>query len=127
MKLKTQAHQSVVVVGAREGKGGRAGGIGSLLTAVPDDEGELRYAGRVGTGFSAAQLKQIEERLRTLERKTPPVGDVPVEDQADAWWVRAQLVGEVQLAGRTREGRLRQAVWRGWRPDLSVEDVTWES
>ncbi len=127
VKLKTQAHQSVVVVGAREGKGGRAGGIGSLLTAVPDDEGELRYAGRVGTGFSAAQLKQIEERLRTLERKTPPVGDVPVEDQADAWWVRAQLVGEVQLAGRTREGRLRQAVWRGWRPDLSVEDVTWES
>ena len=127
VKLKTQAHQSVVVIGAREGKGGRAGGIGSLLTAVPGDDGELRYAGRVGTGFSAAQLKQIEKELRRLERKTPPVEDVPVEDQADAWWVRPQLVGEVSLAGRTREGRLRQAVWRGWRPDLSVEDVTWEN
>jgi bifunctional non-homologous end joining protein LigD len=115
-----------VVIGAREGKGGRSGGIGSLLVAVPDEAGELRYAGRVGTGFSAAQLAETESRLRRLHRKTPPVPDVPAEDRSDAWWVTPSLVGEVSLAGRTRSGRVRQASWRGWREDKSPDEVRWE-
>ena len=53
----------------------------ALLVAVGDDEGELRYAGRVGTGFSAAQLADIEKTLRRIERKTPPVDDVPAADR----------------------------------------------
>ncbi|QCU77240.1 ATP-dependent DNA ligase [Citricoccus sp. SGAir0253] len=126
VKLKEQQHQEIVVIGAREGRGARAGGIGSLLAAVPDDSGELRYAGRVGTGFTAAQLAEVEGRLERLRRRTPPVADVPAPDRADAWWVRPALVGEVALAGRTREGRLRQASWRGWRPDKEPGDVRWE-
>ncbi|MGM7671216.1 ATP-dependent DNA ligase [Microbacterium sp. A93] len=127
IKLKLQQHQEVVVIGARHGQGGRAGGIGSLLVAVPDEAGQLSYAGRVGTGFSADQLREVQETLRRIERKTPPVQDVPAEDRADAWWVRPSLVGEVTLAGRTRAGRLRQAAWRGWRPDKSPEQVRWET
>lgn len=126
VKLKTQRHQEVVVIGAREGRGDRAGGIGSLLVAVPDGDGELKYAGRVGTGFSAKQLEKIESRLRRIERKTPPVDDVPESDQSDAWWVTPKLIGEVSLTGRTREGRLRHAVWRGWRDDKEPADVAWE-
>lgn len=126
IKLKLQQHQEVVVIGAREGKGGRSGGIGSLLVAVPDEAGELRYAGRVGTGFSATQLAETESRLRRLHRKTPPVPDVPSEDRSDAWWVTPSLVGEVSLAGRTRSGRVRQAAWRGWREDKSPDEVRWE-
>ncbi|GAA1129229.1 ATP-dependent DNA ligase [Citricoccus alkalitolerans] len=126
IKLKLQLHQEVVVIGAREGKGGRSGGIGSLLVAVPDEVGELRYAGRVGTGFSATQLAETESRLRRLRRKTPPVPDVPTEDRSDAWWVTPSLVGEVSLAGRTRSGRVRQASWRGWREDKSPDEVRWE-
>ena len=126
LKLKTQLHQEVVVIGARHGKGGRAGGIGSLLLAVPDADGQLRYAGRVGTGFTAAQLGDIEKTLRRIERKTPPVDDVPAADQSDAWFVTPKLVGEVSLAGRTREGRVRQAAWRGWRADKSPDEVRWE-
>ncbi|MFB9072118.1 ATP-dependent DNA ligase [Citricoccus parietis] len=126
IKLKLQQHQEVVVIGAREGRGGRSGGIGSLLVAVPDEAGELRYAGRVGTGFSATQLAETESRLRRLSRKTPPVPDVPAEDRSDAWWVTPSLVGEVSLAGRTRSGRVRQASWRGWREDKSPDEVRWE-
>ncbi|NUL45907.1 ATP-dependent DNA ligase [Cellulosimicrobium funkei] len=126
IKLKLQQHQEVVVIGVREGRGGRSGGIGSLLVAVPDETGELRYAGRVGTGFSATQLAEAESRLRRLHRKTPPVPDVPAEDRSDAWWVTPSLVGEVSLAGRTRSGRLRQASWRGWREDKSPDEVRWE-
>jgi bifunctional non-homologous end joining protein LigD len=127
IKLKLQQHQEIVVIGVRKGKGGRSGGIGSLLAAVPDEDGELRYAGRVGTGFSAAQLAAAEQRLRGLARATPPVDDVPAEDRSDAWWVSPSEVAEVSLAGRTRGGRLRQASWRGWRPDKSVDEVRWEA
>lgn len=126
VKLKFQHHQEVVVVGARHGKGGRAGGIGSLLVAVPDEEGVLRYAGRVGTGFTDAGLRDVEKLLRPLERETPPVDDVPAEDQSDAWWVTPRLVGEVSVAGRTHQGRVRQASWRGWREDKDPAEVRWE-
>ncbi len=126
IKLKTQTHQEVVVIGAREGRGGRAGTIGSLLVAIPDEGGTLRYAGRVGSGFSEAALKDIVKKLRAVERKTPAVDDVPREDQSDAWWVTPKFVGEAAIAGRTRDGRLRHAVWRGWREDKDPREVTWE-
>ncbi|NLT27390.1 MAG: ATP-dependent DNA ligase, partial [Microbacteriaceae bacterium] len=126
VKLKTRAHQSFVVIGARAGRGGREGRIGSLLVAVPDESGELRYAGRVGSGLSEAALAEAERRLRPLARTTPPV-EVPAADRADARWVAPRLVGEAAIAGRTAAGRLRQAAWRGWRDDLDPEDVRWEA
>lgn len=115
IKLKNAHHQEVVVIGWRHGKGERTGAIGSLLVAVPDPSGELHYAGRVGTGFSARDLEEIAVRLRSRSRKTPPVDDVPRADRRDAEWVRADLVGEVQHTERTEDGRLRHPVWRGWR------------
>ncbi|WP_222842402.1 hypothetical protein [Bowdeniella nasicola] len=93
---------------------------------MPSDDGELRYAGRVGTGFTDSQLTEIEKTLRRIERKTPPIDDVPKEDSSDAWWVSPKLVGEVALAGRTRHGRVRQASWRGFRQDKDVANVRWE-
>ncbi|SDL63541.1 ATP-dependent DNA ligase LigD ligase module /ATP-dependent DNA ligase LigD phosphoesterase module /ATP-dependent DNA ligase LigD polymerase module [Corynebacterium mycetoides] len=120
LKLKTELHQEVVVVGVRTGK--RA--VSSLLVAVPDDAGELRYAGRVGTGFTAAQLDEIEGKLRRVERAEPAV-EVPGPDAADAWWVEPRYVAEVKLAGRTRGGSVRQASWRGWRPDKEPDEVRW--
>ncbi|WP_347040817.1 ATP-dependent DNA ligase [Brachybacterium nesterenkovii] len=125
IKLKNEKHQEVVVIGWRHGRGGRSGGIGSLLVAVPDDDGTLHYAGRVGTGFTDRALRQIQERLTGRARKTPPVDDVPAADRRDAEWVRADLVGEVRYAERTTEGRLRQPSWRGWRPDKDAADVRW--
>lgn len=126
IKLKNARHQEVVVIGWRHGKGGRSGGIGSLLVAVPDEAGTLSYAGRVGTGFSDDDLEQIMSTLSSRTRKTPPVDDVPVEDRQDAEWVRADLVGEVQHTERTEDGRLRHPVWRGWRRDKAADEVRWE-
>ncbi|MCP1387427.1 ATP-dependent DNA ligase [Corynebacterium sp. TA-R-1] len=117
LKVKRALHQAVVVVGVREGK--------SLLVAVPDEEGELRYAGRVGTGFTSGQLAQIERDLRRIKRKTPPV-EVPAADAGDAWWVTPKRVAEVALAGATGGRKVRQASWRGWRDDLDPQDVRWE-
>jgi bifunctional non-homologous end joining protein LigD len=125
IKIKNQAHQEVVVVGWRHGAGNRAGGIGSLLLAVHDG-GRLAYAGRVGTGFTRADLDNAAARLAPLARKTPPLGGIPAEDQQDAEWVTPKLVGEVKHSGRTADGRLRQPVWRGWRPDKDPGEVVWE-
>ena len=121
LKVKRALHQEVVVVGVRTGKRG----IASLLVAVPDEAGELRYAGRVGTGFSDAQLAEIGRTLRRVERKTPPI-DIPASDAKDAWWVTPKFVAEVQLAGATTDNKVRQASWRGWREDKDPGQVRWE-
>ncbi|MDN5685227.1 MAG: ATP-dependent DNA ligase [Brachybacterium sp.] len=126
IKLKNARHQEVVVIGWRRGKGERSGTLGSLLLAVPDEDGTLRYAGRVGTGFSEQDLEDIARTLRSRSRKTPPVDDVPRADSRDAEWVRADLVGEVQHTERTDDGRLRHPVWRGWRRDKTADEVRWE-
>ncbi|WPO85995.1 ATP-dependent DNA ligase [Herbiconiux sp. KACC 21604] len=126
LKIKHHLAQEVVIVGWRPGKGRRAAQVGSLLMAVPDARGELRYAGRVGTGFSDRDLDDVSAKLARLERKTAPLDDVPGVDARDAHWVTPKLVGEVEFAEWTGTGRLRQPSWRGWRTDKSPEDVVRE-
>lgn len=126
VKVKHSFAQEVVVGGWRPGSGRRAGGVGSLLLGVPSGDG-LEYVGRVGTGFSDAELAAIHRRLSGLSRKTSPFADVPRADASDANWVTPSLVGEVEFAEWTDTGRLRQPSWRGWRPDKSPADVRRET
>ena len=126
LKIKNSRHQEAVIIGWRQGKGERSDTIGSLLLAVPDADGDLRYAGRVGTGFSDRDLQQIASTLRSRTRKTPPADDVPATGRKDAQWVRADLVGEVQYTELTDDGRLRHPVWRGLRPEKTADEVRWE-
>ncbi|MEV0892459.1 ATP-dependent DNA ligase [Promicromonospora sp. NPDC050262] len=132
LKIKHQAMQEVVVVGWRPGRAD-ASVMGSLLMAVPDASGDdsgLRYVGRVGTGFSERERREITTRLRGMERKTPGVSGVPAEDASDARWVTPSLVGEVTYAdwaegpdGASGERRMRHSVWRGWRPEKTPAEV----
>jgi bifunctional non-homologous end joining protein LigD len=126
VKRKHERQQEVVVGGWRPGQGRREGGVGSLLVGV-NEGGRLRYVGRVGTGFSDADLDAIGARLASHARKTTPFDDVPRADAGDAHWVTPSLVGEVRFAEWTDDGRLRQAAWRGWRPDKRPEEVVRES
>lgn len=125
LKLKHERHQEVIVVGWREGEGSRSASFASLLLAVPED-GQLRYAGRVGTGFSDQQLLAARTRLDAVERKTPAVEQIPADHRRDAHWVTPKFVAEVRYSELTRQGRLRHPVWRGWRTDKSPENVVWE-
>jgi bifunctional non-homologous end joining protein LigD len=125
-KVKNFRTQSVVVGGWRPGQGRRAGGIGSLLFGVPDDEGRLIYAGHVGTGFSDQDLRDLL-RMFTPRPTSPFHGTLPREVTRDAQWIEPDLVGEVGFAGWTSEGRLRHPVWRGVRDDLEPDDVVVES
>ncbi|MCU1574518.1 MAG: ATP-dependent ligase [Micrococcaceae bacterium] len=122
LKIKNSRTQDVVVAGWRTGNGNRAATIGSLLLGVPV-EGELRYVGRVGTGFSDADLTGMAARFRRMARTTSPLAGVPRADAADAHWITPSLVGEVSYAEKTGDGRLRHPVWRGWRPDKQPDQV----
>ncbi|MCR4514037.1 ATP-dependent DNA ligase [Aeromicrobium sp. 50.2.37] len=122
VKLKHEQHVEVVVVGWRPGKGGRGGGIGSLLVAVPDAEGTLVYAGRVGTGFAERTLADLSARLEEARRDEATVA-APRDVAREAVWVEPTIVGEVTSAGWTDSGHLRHPVWRGLRDDKTVADV----
>ena len=122
IKVKNIRTQSVVVGGWRPGQGRRAGGIGSLLIGVHDDVGRLVYAGHVGTGFTAAALREISALL-TPRATSPFDGDLPREVTRDAQWVQPDVVGEVAYAVWTTDGRLRHPSWRGLREDLDPADV----
>ena len=125
IKLKHTSTQEVVIGGWRPGKGARADTIGSLLLGIPEGD-TLRYVGRVGTGFSDSELTKLRARLDRMSRQSSPFGDVPREDARDARWVTPTLVGEVEFAETTSEGRLRAPAWKGWRPDKNPEDVVLE-
>jgi bifunctional non-homologous end joining protein LigD len=124
-KVKNIRSQAVVVGGWRPGQGRRAGGIGSLLFGVPDDEGRLVYAGHVGTGFTDQDLKDLK-RMITARTTSPFDGTLPREVTRDAHWVEPDLVGEVAYAVWTADGRLRHPSWRGVRDDLEPDDVVME-
>ncbi|MDT0179944.1 ATP-dependent DNA ligase [Microbacterium sp. ARD31] len=126
LKVKHTRTQEVVIAGIRPGKGGRAGTFGSLLLAVPDEDG-LRYAGRVGSGFSDRALAALLRQLTPLRVDATTVQGVPAADARDALWVRPDLVGEVEFAEFTPGGILRHARWRGLRPDKSPAEVRRES
>ena len=125
LKIKFSQTQEVVIGGIRPGRGGRSGAIGSLLVGVPGRHG-LQYAGRVGSGFSDKTLAQLEAVLRPLRSEANPFIGVPAADASDALWVSPDQVGEVEFAEFTPGGILRQARWRGLRPDKSPDDVVRE-
>jgi bifunctional non-homologous end joining protein LigD len=136
LKFKHTRTQEVVVVGWRPLHAGEPRSddryVGGLLLAVPGPDGALRYAGRVGTGFSDADRRAVATRLGSLDRETPPLDGVPRIDARYTHWVTPSLVGEVEAAEWTAdpatdpEARLRAPSWRGWRDDKRPDEVVVE-
>ncbi|AZF47757.1 MULTISPECIES: DNA ligase D [unclassified Pseudomonas] len=125
IKLKCRLRQEFVIVGYTRPQGSRTG-FGALLLAVNDDA-ELVYAGRVGTGFDQASLKAIYTKLTALERDDSPLQKPLTSAQArGVHWVEPSLVGEVQFAEWTREGVVRQAAFVGMRTDKPAAQIIHE-
>lgn len=127
IKDKIWNTQEVILAGWREGSGTRSGNIGSLLLGIPGTDG-LRFAGRVGTGFTERELVRLKEALAPLANdQSPFCAKLSPQDAKGVRYVRPELVGEVRYAELTADGRLRHASWRGLRPDKSPADVVVES
>jgi bifunctional non-homologous end joining protein LigD len=122
LKLKCSRRQEVVIGGYTAPKGSRSG-FGALLVGTYGDDG-LRYAGKVGTGYSQAVLRELGERLRGLERASSSFVDPP--RGRDVHHVAPELVAEVAFFEWTRDGRLRHPSFIGLRTDKAPEEVVRE-
>ena len=120
LKIKAVDTREFVVVGYTQPKGSRPG-IGALLLAQVKD-GELVYAGRVGSGLSDAMLRDLPRRLEALEASTPTVPLPPHTPlpPGRVHWVRPGMVVEVIFRGWGKEGLLRQASFHRLRDDKPV-------
>ena len=119
--------QEVVIGGWRAGEGGRSGGIGSLLMGIPGPGG-LRFAGRVGTGFTERELQRLKQLLEPLETDESPFdAALPTSDAKRVRFVTPTLVGEVRYGQWTADDRLRNTSWHGLRSDKDPGDVSREA
>jgi bifunctional non-homologous end joining protein LigD len=123
LKLKCVWEQEFVIGGYTDPAGSRTD-FGALLAGYYED-GSLRYAGKVGTGYTAATLRDLGARLRKLEVSDSPFVDArPIP--RGTHWVRPELVAQLGFAEWTREGRLRQPRFLGLRDDKRPEGVVRE-
>jgi DNA ligase D-like protein (predicted ligase) len=123
LKLKCLWEQEFVIGGYTDPGGSRTD-LGALLVGYYED-GVLRYAGKVGTGYTQATLHDLGVRLRELETAEPAFVDVrPVP--RGTHWTRPDLVAQIGFAEWTSDARLRQPRFLGLRDDKSPVEVVRE-
>lgn len=120
-KAKCTLEQEFVIVGfTPPSKGGH--GIGALLLGYYD-AGQLRYAGRSGTGFTQKTSADLRSRLNQLILKKPILDPVPADARRGVYWVKPELVAQVAFATWTKDNLVRQAAFKGLREDKSANEV----
>jgi len=124
IKLKCTASQELVIGGWTDPNRSRVG-LGALLVGYYDDDHRLRYAGKVGTGFTNELLRSLHADLLAREVSDSPFADTV--RQKGAHWVRPEMVAEVAFSEWTGDGRLRHPSFQGLRSDKDAAEVRRET
>jgi bifunctional non-homologous end joining protein LigD len=121
-KVKIRPEQELVVGGWAAGTG-KAVDLGALLVGVYED-GQLRYAGKIGAGFTTATRAELLAAVHPIGAEASPfVPPVPRAATRDAHWVRPDLVVRAEFAGWTGDGLVRQASYKGIEPEKDPRKV----
>jgi bifunctional non-homologous end joining protein LigD len=125
VKIKNVGRQELVIGGWVPGEGRREHGVGALLVGVYEPEGDFRYAGRVGTGFSDAELDRLGKLLAKSKREDSPftAGERPPRESV---FVTPELVAEIEFSAWTAAGSLRHPSYKGLREDKDAHEVVRE-
>jgi bifunctional non-homologous end joining protein LigD len=135
LKVKAKLRQEVVIAGyTRNEDSGKF--FSALILGVYNQAGELQYIGKVGTGFNDAMQKDLLKQFKPLETKVCPFEVEPDVDEpsrfrprrlgAKPTWLKPELVCEVEFAEISKDGKLRQASFKGMREDKDPADVVLE-
>jgi bifunctional non-homologous end joining protein LigD len=136
IKLKLHREQEFVI-GGYTPPGGSRTHFGALLVGVYEGD-QLKFAGKVGTGFNAKLLRTLHGKFDTIRRETCPFVDLPEKrsgrygtgvtaaEMKRCHWVRPVLVAQIRFAEWTRDGRLRHPVFLGLREDKAAHEVVRE-
>lgn len=123
LKFKCANEQELVIGGYTDPQGARSH-FGALLVGYYEG-GQLRYAGKVGTGYNQRSLEEIHTEMRALESETSPfAGEPPV--RKNVHWLEPRLVAQVGFGEWTPDGRLRHPRFIGLRRDKKAKDVVRE-
>ncbi|HST62746.1 MAG TPA: DNA ligase D [Longimicrobium sp.] len=127
VKVKCLLRQEFVIGGFTQPKGSRSH-FGALLLGVHDENGDLVYAGKVGTGFNEARLGDVHARLKKLQRADSPFINHGRKGRGpkDVTWVDPELVCEIAFTEWTEDGKIRHPVFQGLREDKPAADVVRE-
>jgi bifunctional non-homologous end joining protein LigD len=126
LKIKNFQRQEFVIGGWMPGRGKRKEGIGALLVGVNDEQGALRYAGRVGTGFSGEELEHLAGLLLGLELGSSPFAEGETRPPRGAVFCEPALVAEIEFSEWTKSGSLRHPSYKGLRDDKPARMVVRE-
>ncbi|HEY1721580.1 MAG TPA: non-homologous end-joining DNA ligase [Magnetospirillaceae bacterium] len=125
LKIKCSHEQEFVIGGWEDSDRDRA--FASILVGLNDKDG-LRYAGKVGSGFSQEILQSLSRRFAKLAaRRSPFSNEPPREIARRAHWLKPDLVAQIGFADFTRDGLVRQGRFHGLREDKAARDVKRET
>jgi bifunctional non-homologous end joining protein LigD len=124
-KFKCEAGQELVIGGFTAPRGTRIE-FGALLLGYYDGP-QLRYAGKVGTGFDTETLQELGAQLRERTTPTPPFADPGSIKERDVTWVKPRLVAQIGFTEWTGAGRLRHPRFLGLRDDKAASQVVREA
>jgi bifunctional non-homologous end joining protein LigD len=123
LKIKCQQRSEFVIGGFTE-PGGSRHGFGALLLGLFDKKQRLKYAGRVGTGFSQRTIGELMAKFKPLERRTSPFVDgLPTGDTRGVHWLEPRLVAQIAFSNWTQERLLRHPSFQGLREDKPARQV----